>query len=547
MAGIPAHILNLYDQYDFIPEAIYNGWAAGGYTIGQIFEWLLVPLQMATAVLAAIGAEATSHASELAHVSIEDYESIISARDLMGQIITPVMRGKLRQVLLSARIVIGVTRAPDPPAPPPQPINTAATTSSTSQPIVVHAIMPPQEKEDQTQVVYLNDVVKQGCDIKVPRMSDEDFKAARRVYKKAEGDWPAIGESPTIEQASAFLALMIKFRNIAVGFAIFVPHGDRALMRRHWTSRVMDSRGNWSYVQVYGPPNFMEWMACWRVFTCLCIMLKVVSPGRLRRYADKIAGYVNRAPDAWGVIYQADVRTRTEHFPRILEKAMDYHAKALVNNWESDYNPQQPWEEVFRRAVCDETQWWFDTIEIPFQSIVPGGAPPEKFVESDAPVRGESSSHRSSDVPAPPVPVIPEGYTLVRKSDRGRGAGSEPPLKKLRTDDQHPKSRQGRYVTTKNGRPVCDGYNEGRCEHTAQWGRCGRDGESAHQCSVCLMVGRGAHQANVCPKQGGRPTNARQGGGGTQQRGQVRDDPPPRRGRGGGGNPRRGGARGGRR
>ena len=107
MAGIPAHIINLYEQYDFIPEAIYAGWAAGGYTIGQIFEWLLVPLQMATAVLAAVGAQATSHVSEPGHVSIEDYEAVISAGDLMGQIITPVMRGKLRQVLLSARIVVG--------------------------------------------------------------------------------------------------------------------------------------------------------------------------------------------------------------------------------------------------------------------------------------------------------------------------------------------------------------------------------------------------------------------------------------------------------
>ena len=347
----------------------------------------------------------------------------------------------LRQVLLSARIVVGVTRAPDPPAPPPQPtVITSGPASSSTQPIVVHAIVPAQEKEDQTQVVYLIDVVKQGCDIKVPRMSDEEFRAARKVYKKAEGDWPAIGESPTIEQASAFIALMTKFRNIAVDFAIFVPHGDRALMRRHFTSRVMDSRGRWSYVETCGPPNLMEWMARWRVFTCLCIMLKVVSAGKLRRYADKIAGYANRAPDAWvgWGIYQADLRTRTEDFQRILEKAMDYHAKALVNNWESDFNPQQPWEEVFRRAVCDETLWWFDTIEISFQSIVPGGVPPAKFVESDAPVRGESSSHHSSDVPTPPVPVIPEGYMLVRKTDRGRGAGNEPPLKKARVEDQHP-------------------------------------------------------------------------------------------------------------
>ena len=75
-----------------------------------------------------------NHLSELAHLSIEEFESIISATDLMGNPITPVLRGKLRQVLLTARIVVGVTRAPDPspqtpgtivvqapPQPPPEP------------------------------------------------------------------------------------------------------------------------------------------------------------------------------------------------------------------------------------------------------------------------------------------------------------------------------------------------------------------------------------------------------------------------------------------
>ena len=144
---------------------------------------------MATAVLTSVGATITSHVSDLAHVSIFDYEAIISASDLMGHVITPVLRGKLRQVLLSARIVVGVTRAPDPP-PAPTVIQAGPGPSSSTgpqQPIVVHAIIPQQEKEDQTQVVYLNDVVKQGCDIKVPRLSDEEFRAARKVYKKAEG------------------------------------------------------------------------------------------------------------------------------------------------------------------------------------------------------------------------------------------------------------------------------------------------------------------------------------------------------------------------
>ena len=112
MAGVPAHILALYDQFDFIPDAIYSGWAEGGYTLGQIFEWLLIPVQIAAAVLTAVGTTVTSHVSELAHVSIQDFEAIIGSGDLMGQVIIPAMRGKLRQVLLSARIIVGVTRAP---------------------------------------------------------------------------------------------------------------------------------------------------------------------------------------------------------------------------------------------------------------------------------------------------------------------------------------------------------------------------------------------------------------------------------------------------
>ena len=142
--------LHFYEQFDFIPDAIYSGWAEGGYTLGQIFEWLLIPVQIAAAVLTSVGTTVTSHVSELAHVSIQDYEAIIGSGDLMGQVITPVMRGKLRQVLLSARIIVGVTRAPDPPAAPPPPtiINAGASgqAASSTQPIIVHAIMPPQEK-----------------------------------------------------------------------------------------------------------------------------------------------------------------------------------------------------------------------------------------------------------------------------------------------------------------------------------------------------------------------------------------------------------------
>ena len=269
-------------------------------------------------------------------------------------------------------------------------------------------------------------------------------------------------------------------------------------------------------------------------------MFRVVSSGRLRRYADKIATYVNRCPDAWGVIYQADVRTRGEQFPIVLVKAQDYHAKAVVRNWDSEFVPEKPWEEVFRRILDCESDWWYDLIEIRFQSIVPGAAKPSKFIGNDAITRAENLGRGSDEaVPLPPPPAIPEGYTLVRKGTRTRqdSEPSGPPPKKGRVGDQHPMLRGGVYVTTRNGRPVCDGFNDGNCEACDQWGRCSRDGSSAHQCNLCLMVGHGAHQQRLCPKQGGggRQNPGRGGGGnpGADRGGRGGD----RGGDRGGGNP----------
>ena len=114
--------------------------------------------------------------------------------------------------------------------------------------VVVQAVAPPEV--DPTELVNLNDVVRQGSEMKVPRMSEEDFQAARKVYRAAEGEYPEAGEQPTIEQCSAFLALMKKFKSIGVDFAIFVPHGDRFMQKRHFTSRQLDSAGHFTHVEV---------------------------------------------------------------------------------------------------------------------------------------------------------------------------------------------------------------------------------------------------------------------------------------------------------
>ena len=119
--------------------------------------------------------------------------------------------------------------------------------------VVVHNVLP--REPDPTELVALNECARQGTEVKVPRMADDDYQAALKVYKAAEGDFPARGECPTIDQCSAFLAIMRKYRSIMVDFAIFVPNGDRAKMRRHFTHRVLDANGCFTFVEVYAPPT----------------------------------------------------------------------------------------------------------------------------------------------------------------------------------------------------------------------------------------------------------------------------------------------------
>ena len=78
-------------------------------------------------------------------------------------------------------------------------------------------------------------------------------------------------------------------------------------------------------------------------FNTLAIMDDVLCGGNLRQYNAKIAEYVNRCPDAWGVVYQADVRTRSEHAPRVLDKCIEQHAKALRRGWDTSFDPARPW------------------------------------------------------------------------------------------------------------------------------------------------------------------------------------------------------------
>ena len=72
-------------------------------------------------------------------------------------------------------------------------------------------------------------------------------------------------------------------------------------------------------------------------------MYQVVRNARLKRYAAFIEKLNDDYPGAWGLIYQAEVRTRLEHTPRVKADLEDKRAKALAKNSDSDFDAEWPW------------------------------------------------------------------------------------------------------------------------------------------------------------------------------------------------------------
>lgn len=170
-------IEQLYAQADFLPTEIMQAWAESGNQLSFIFEWLQIPTPLSEAIMTQVGGALSDHLSIIAHASVAEWEALISPPDIMGQPVTLALRSKLRQVLISARIVMRINVPPPAPAQPHQQSPPAQASSAA----VAAGI-------ETMQIVDITDVLVQQPDpIRVPVMSDEEFQQGIEEYERVEG------------------------------------------------------------------------------------------------------------------------------------------------------------------------------------------------------------------------------------------------------------------------------------------------------------------------------------------------------------------------
>ena len=165
---------------------------------------------------------------------------------------------------------------------------------------------------------------------------------------------------PTAEQMGALSQVLSTGAAPSVDFSLWGPHMKRALKKLQHSASLFDpNTGRWVQKSLRGPPNFDTWLKCWQVFKVAMIMLEQAHSASLDLYEAKVRECaIERFPACWFLTYQAESRTRSEFWDRLLRATELENTRARI----PDYDSKMPWDYIIRKSVSDESTkavaWW---------------------------------------------------------------------------------------------------------------------------------------------------------------------------------------------
>ena len=228
------------------------------------------------------------------------------------------------------------------------------------------------------------------------------------------------------------------------------PFGMRAERRSRFTNWVTGTNGRETPVEQDGPACFEVWEECWRVFHTAALMLGIATPSALDSYLANFRERVRSHSGHWHLCVRADLRARTELWPKERRKFEEWHEAQPSF---STFNPAMPWDAVIRASAEDRTFWEKELRDPSFHLML-----------------GNRTSSTDAEFRKQPREVRP------RKPNH--------------TDDVTIYQSQGASTTCgPSSGEACFAWNGGRCQKPCP-------NKRKHVCKHCWKTG---HQADVPP------------------------------------------------
>jgi len=188
-------------------------------------------------------------------------------------------------------------------------------------------------------------------------LTNLDGTTVRRMftdYENKRGGMPQPEHEPTTEQISAVAQLIHADLTPYADFSVFGPQGRRVQKKLMFQAQnfCIDSQ-TWKKVELPGPSDLPTWWKCWLVYQTTMLLGDWVSAEPLAKYGEFIRNLLEQfGPSVWFIVYQADIRMRSEQFERIRrDLQIGYDRTPIAERAHFPIDPQRPWNAVFTKAV----------------------------------------------------------------------------------------------------------------------------------------------------------------------------------------------------
>jgi hypothetical protein len=238
-----------------------------------------------------------------------------------------------------------------------------------------------------------------------------------------------------------------------------------------------------------GPSSLTDWKESYDVLYTAMLMIDAVRRPQLEAYRAKISLLsAQYGEKCWALLYQADVRCRSEFMQRLKLKLESQHNADVIAGRLSTFDTQRPWNSVWDAAISGipAADFWDAEFKVSALLIASQSSRPTAYLEGDADIAGSASA-------APSHPVTRGQQPHAPKNPTGKASPAPKPqpgvVKKTQTNDNPPLH-------------ICKNFNHGTCTGNAY--QCPR-GDRVHVCWFCL----GRHPGTACTATGTANKNVR--------------------------------------
>ena len=336
-------------------------------------------------------------------------------------------------------------------------------------------------------VVSMNGVLTQIGNNLVKLMTVADYEALFPVFERQCAGPMLEEQEPTRVQVTCYKEVERVKKTLYVDFAVWGPHPNRSERLRAMEGVRLDAFGKLVPLVLYGPENISVWLKCFRIWRNATLMLEFVPQETLNHYPERVHEMADKYPDyLWPLLYQADVRARSEHLLKLARRCREAKKKADNDNVSHPYDPAKPWSYPFQLLAMGEKDFWDREFKEPARDIMNKLAKLDEAVEGDAMVSTTSASSTSR----------PASITTLALRDASP-SHAPPRTTRTRTPSQEIWLPGWSRVNRKDA-ALCCGFQHGECTATLS-GFCALDTSKKHQCAICLS---NSHGAKNCPNKG---------------------------------------------